>query len=258
MARTKRPIKWNAGAVLVLLLGLGAVGVSTHLTLREYHLGAAGVRAIGTVTKYEKRGKSVYWTITFPHQGQSVSAVVEPSMFSGLELERQVPVLVDPQNPQTINVDRFLHRYFYQALGFALGALMLAVLPMLLWQGDDAWLREHVVGMGGADAESRARADRFAAAFYFFDLASGSAPKGAFADYYRTYGEKGWAALKAAWDREAVPSLEPVVAEIDRVIAAGDPVVALVAASPGIEKFYYPRRAKILEELRDYVTEAKE
>jgi hypothetical protein len=52
-----------------------------------------------------------------------------------------------------------------------------------------------------------------------------------------------------------VPSFEPVIAEIDRIIAGRDPAQALTEASPGIEKFYYPRSAAILRELRDCVTD---
>src|SRR5262245_49448062 len=144
MARTKRPIRWTGGAVLVLLVGVGLLAVSISMTVREYQLGANGVPAVGTVTKYQKRGRSADWTITYPHQGQPVSATVQPSMFSGLELGKEVAILYDPKDPTTINVDSFWHRYFYQTLGFGLAALFLCVLPSLLRQSDEAWLREYV------------------------------------------------------------------------------------------------------------------
>ena len=52
-----------------------------------------------------------------------------------------------------------------------------------------------------------------------------------------------------------MPSLEPVVAEIDRIIADRDPAQSLIEASPGIEKFYFTHRPAILRELRDYATD---
>ena len=93
MARTKRPIKWTGGAIFVLLMALGLFASSVYMTVREYQLGANGVPAVGTVTKYEKFGRSVKWTITYLNQGQPVSATVEPSMFSGLELNKEVAIL---------------------------------------------------------------------------------------------------------------------------------------------------------------------
>jgi Protein of unknown function (DUF3592) len=257
MARTKRPIKWTVGAVIVLLAALGLFALSISLTVREYQLGANGVPALGTVTMYEKRGRSVYWTISYLHQGQPVSATVVPSMFSGLELNQEVAILYDPKDPKTINVNRFWHRYFYQTLSFGLGVLFLCVLPSLLWQSDEAWLREYITKPGAAAPEDqpRPRVDQWVVGFWQFDLSACSVPRGAIADYFRTYGLPGWSALKAAWDRDAVPSLAPVLAEIDRVIAGRDPTQALADASPDIEKFYYPHRAAILQELRDYATD---
>jgi hypothetical protein len=257
MAQAKRPIKWTGGAVIVSLFALGLFAASIYFTVREYQLGANGVSAVGTVTKYEKRGRSVHWTITYLHQGQPVSATVEPSMFSGLDLNKEVAILYDPKNPLTINVDSFWHRYFYQTMGFGLGLLFICVLPALLRQSDDTWLREYAMKASAAAPESQpqSRIDQFVAKFWLFHLAAGSVPRGAIADYFRTYGPASWSALKAAWDKDAVPSLEPVIAEIDRIIAGRDPTQALTEASPAVEKFYYPRSAAILRELRDYVTD---
>jgi hypothetical protein len=250
-------MKWTGGAVIVSLFALGLFAASIYFTVREYQLGANGVPAVGTVTKYEKRGRSVRWTIRYLHQGQPVSATVKPSMFSGLELNKEVAILYDPRNPLTINVDSFWHRYFYQALGFGLGLLFLCVLPSLLRQSDDTWLREYAMKASAAPPEGQpqSRIDQFVAQFWLFHLAAGSVPRGAIAGYFRTYGPGSWSALKAAWDKDAAPSLGPVIAEIDRIIAGRDPTQALTEASPGIEKFYYPRSAAILRELRDYVTD---
>lgn len=257
MARTKRPITWTSGAVIVLLMALGTFTISIYLTVREYQLGTTGVPAVGTVTKYEKRGRSVYWTITYPHQGQPVSATVQPSMFSGLELGKEVAILYDPNDAKTINVDNFWHRYFYQTLGFGLGAMCLCVLPLLLRQSDEAWLQAYFITLGSAKVKDRppSRVDQLVSEFWKFNSSACSVPRGAIAGYFQTYGLQSWSALKAAWDRDSVPSLEPVITEIDRIIAGRDPTQALAEASPGIEKFYYPHQAAILQELRDCATD---
>ena len=154
-------------------------------------------------------------------------------------------------------MDRFWHRYFYQTLLFGMGLLCLCVLPSLLWEWDEAWLRNYVIKSSPTKDENqpRSRIDQLAAGFWFFDLSAGSAPRGAIADYFRTYGLPSWSALKATWDKDAVPSLGPVIAEIDRIIAGRDPTQALMEASPDIEKFYFARRTAILQELRDYATD---
>ena len=257
MARAKRPIKWTGGAVIVALIVVGLLGASIYYPVREIQLGMKGVSAVGKVIRYEKRGRSVYWTIRYENQGQQISADVEPSMFSGLELDKDVAILYDPQDPKRINVDNFWHRYFYQTLGFGLALLFLAGLPILLWQSDDAWLLEYATRACAAAGEHPPpnRIDQFVTKFWLFHLATGSVPRGAIAEYFQTYGPQGWSALKAAWDKDAVPSFGPVVAEIDRIIAGREATQALTEASPGIEKFYVSRSPAILGELRDYVTD---
>jgi hypothetical protein len=256
MARVKRPVKWTAGAVFLALAAAGLFAVAIYLTVSEYQLGANGVPAVGTVTQYEKRGRTVLWTVSYPHQGQTVSATVEPSMFSGLELGREVKILYDPKNPQTINVDNFWHRYFYPTLFFAGAALLAGVLPMMLRQSDETWLREYALKVGAMPAETLTRADQFVSKFWLFHLSTATAsPRGALASYFRTYGPDAWTALKAVWDADAVPSFGKVVAEIDRLIADGDPNRALTDASPGLEQFYYPLGRAILSELRDHITD---
>lgn len=256
MAGTKRPMSWNAGAVITLVMCVGLLAVSVSLTIHEYLLGANGVPAVGTVTRYEKRGRSVHWTITYQHQAQTVSATVVPSMFSGLELGKQVAILYDPNDPKTINVDNFWHRYFYQTLGCGLAGLFLLVLRGLLWPSDDDWLETYSIKLcaaAGKDKPKR-RADQLVLAVWQFNSAVGNRPRAAIAGYFETHGVAGWEALKALWDREKVPSLAAVVDEIEHTIADGNPVAELADASPVIEKFYITRRPAILRELRDYAT----
>jgi hypothetical protein len=254
MDRKKRPTTWSAGAILLLAMGIGMLAIGIVLTVREYMLGLNGVPAVGTVMQYEKFGRSIRWTITYQNQGQTVSAKVEPTAFSGLELNKQVAILYDPNDPKTINVNNFWHRYFYPALFFGFAGLFLGLMLTFLWPSDENWLQTYSMKLllAAGEAPPVRRADQFVLAVWNLNLAAGSRPRAAIASYFEINGEAKWESLKELWDRDKVPNLAPVVDEIERIIAGNDPVTALTAASPDIEKFYFSHRPAILRELRDY------
>jgi len=117
------------------------------------------------------------------------------------------------------------------------------------WELED-WLLE-----AGERAERKAVAggpltptERLMREFWMFDI---HARNGGVSQYFANHGPAQWQALKAAWLSAPVPSLGPIIAEVDRVIVgAADPYRAALAASPGIEALYESQQLGVRRALR--------
>ena len=74
---------------------------------------------------------------------------------------------------------------------------------------------------------------------------------GGVSQYFCNHGIGQWRVLREAWVALDVPSLGPIINEIERVIArADDPYLATLAASPGIEEMYESYQAQMKADLR--------
>lgn len=117
------------------------------------------------------------------------------------------------------------------------------------WELED-WLLE-----AGERAERKAIAggdltpvERLIREFWVFDIHTRN---GGVSQYFANHEAAQWQALKAAWLPAAVPSLGPILAEVDRVITGtADPYSAALTASPGIEAFYESHQLEVRRELR--------
>lgn len=255
MAESKRPIEWSKGTVVMGSLTLGMWIVGSCLAIGEYRLGASGGRATGTVIEKKKQGRGVIYTIQYKHPARSVWATVQQTRFVLLELGDKVAILYDPNDPQSINFDNFWHRYLYPTLFFVFSVLPFWGFLLMLRPSDLHWLVGYVTKLKAkSKAQLLHRTDQFVLEFWEFDLSMGSSPRGGIANYFQSYGLPRWIAFKAAWDREAIPSLGLIVEKIDEIIANRDPVEALAEASPGIEQFCRSHWPAVLRELRDHVT----
>lgn len=117
------------------------------------------------------------------------------------------------------------------------------------WELED-WLLQ-----AGEQAERKASAggslspaERLIREFWVFDIHTRN---GGVSQYFCNHELARWRALRDVWLPDAVPSLGPILAEVDRVIAgAPDPYLAAVDASPGIEEFYEAHQLAVRRELR--------
>lgn len=74
---------------------------------------------------------------------------------------------------------------------------------------------------------------------------------GGVSQYFCNHEPARWQALKTAWLPETVPSLGPILTEVDRLIAgASDAYLATLNASPVIDNFYYIHRLSAWREVR--------
>ena len=74
---------------------------------------------------------------------------------------------------------------------------------------------------------------------------------GGVSQYFCNRGLDQWRILQSVWIVDKVPSLGPIITEIERVIASEfDPYLATLDASPGIEDFYDTHQPCVLAELR--------
>lgn len=74
---------------------------------------------------------------------------------------------------------------------------------------------------------------------------------GGLSQYFASRGRARWTALVAAEQGCGVPSLRPILAEIERVVAgADDPYLAALHASPAFEAFYELHQPAMLRGLR--------
>jgi hypothetical protein len=120
------------------------------------------------------------------------------------------------------------------------------------WELED-WLLD-----AGERAERKAIAgdsltpvERLVREFWVFDIHTRN---GGVSQYFANHHPEQWETLKAAWMPAAVPSLGPIIAEVDRIIAgATDPYLATLKASPGIEEFYEAHQQGVRQELRRLV-----
>ncbi len=77
--------------------------------------------------------------------------------------------------------------------------------------------------------------------------------KGGVSQFFCNHGLARWRSLCESWSAEDVPSLGPIIAAIDRIIAdSDDPFLATLDASPGIEEMYESHQAQIKAELRRF------
>jgi hypothetical protein len=91
-------------------------------------------------------------------------------------------------------------------------------------------------------------AERLIREFWVFDIHTRN---GGVSQYFCNHGLEQWQALKSALLPESVPSLGPLIAEVERVIAgAPDPYLAALNASPGIDHFYEAHQLGVRRELR--------
>jgi hypothetical protein len=92
-------------------------------------------------------------------------------------------------------------------------------------------------------------AERLIREVWLFDL---NTKNGGISQYFGNYGIKQWEALQDAWLPSAVPSLRPIIAEVNRVIAGDvDPYLATLQASAGIEKLFHEHETQVLAELKN-------
>lgn len=117
------------------------------------------------------------------------------------------------------------------------------------WELED-WLLE-----AGERAEEKATAgrdltpvERLVREFWVFDIC---VRNGGISQYFCNNGLARWQELKSAWLPREVPSLGPILREVDRVIAnAHDPYSATLNASPTIEELYEAQQPLVCQELR--------
>jgi hypothetical protein len=117
------------------------------------------------------------------------------------------------------------------------------------WELED-WLLE-----AGERAERKVIAggslspvERLIHEFWVFDIHTRN---GGVSQYFCNHELAQWLALRSAWLPKLVPSLGPILAEVDRVIVgATDPYLATLNASPGIEEFYEAHQLSVRRELR--------
>jgi hypothetical protein len=103
-------------------------------------------------------------------------------------------------------------------------------------------------------AASLSPVERLIREFWLFDIETRN---GGVSQYFCNHGLQQWQALKAAWLPDAVPSLGPLIAKVDRIISsAPDPYLATLNASPGIEDFYEEHQLNVRRELRQLATDA--
>ena len=83
--------------------------------------------------------------------------------------------------------------------------------------------------------------------FWVFDVQTRN---GGMSQYFCNYQSR-WETLKAASSPGAVPALDAIVAEVDRIIRGGsDPYVAALTASPHLEQYYEEHQLEVRRELR--------
>lgn len=91
-------------------------------------------------------------------------------------------------------------------------------------------------------------AERLIREFWLFDIQT---QNGGVSQFFCNEGLAQWQALKEAWLPHKIPSLEPILKEVDRVIfGASDPYLAALDASPNIEEFYDAHQQEVRRELR--------
>jgi len=117
------------------------------------------------------------------------------------------------------------------------------------------WELENWLLHAGEQAELKATAgsplspaERLIREFWAFDIHTRN---GGVSQYFCNHELARWRALRDAWLPDDVPSLGPILREVDRVIAgAADPHLAALDASPGIEELYEAHQLAIRRELR--------
>ncbi len=96
--------------------------------------------------------------------------------------------------------------------------------------------------------ESLSPTERLVREVWVFDMETRN---GGVSQYFCNHGLAQWQALRDAWLVDEVPSLEPIITEVERVIGgAADPYLATLGASPGIEAFYEAHQPSVLAKLR--------
>jgi hypothetical protein len=84
--------------------------------------------------------------------------------------------------------------------------------------------------------------------FWVFDIHT---QNGGVSQYFCNHESRQWQALKDAWLPDQVPSLGPIIAEVERVVGgASDQYEAALDASPGIEDVYEAHHLGVKQELR--------
>lgn len=99
-------------------------------------------------------------------------------------------------------------------------------------------------------AASLTRAERLLGEIWLLDMETRN---GGVSQFFCNHGLARWRSLCEAWSAEDVPSLGPIIAAIDRIIAGcDDPYVATLNASPGLEDLYECHQAPMKTELRRF------
>lgn len=113
----------------------------------------------------------------------------------------------------------------------------------LLETGEEVARRSIARGAG-----SLSPAERFLHEIWLLDM---QVQNGGVSQYFCNCGLAQWLALRAAWPARDVPSLGPIITEIERVITdASDPYLATLDASPGIDDAYEAHQAQVKAELK--------
>ncbi|NLX98265.1 MAG: hypothetical protein GXY83_19065 [Rhodopirellula sp.] len=98
--------------------------------------------------------------------------------------------------------------------------------------------------------------ERLIREFWVFDVHTRN---GGVSQYFLNHGAVQWQTLRSAWLPDRVPSLGPIIAKVERVIAsAADPYLATLDASPEIEEFYEAHQVGVRRELRGLTPEAEQ
>jgi hypothetical protein len=118
----------------------------------------------------------------------------------------------------------------------------------------EAWLLdagEHATRkMLAEGASSLTRAERLVREVWLLDL---EARNGGVSQYFCNRVLAHWQALREAWSVDHVPSLGPIIAEVDTVITGSDdPYLPALAASPGLDEMYEAHQAQMKIELRRF------
>ena len=94
--------------------------------------------------------------------------------------------------------------------------------------------------------------ERLVVEFWKFDM---QALNGGVSQYFCNYDLCHWLAFKSAWMPDVVPSLGPILAEIDKTIARGKDAYDAILTSPSIDAFYHDRRLSAWREMRAAASE---